>query len=108
MIRVATQQHGSLTSGRRLGPAEAFSHAGGLRSSPVAFESALARSPSTGEREALLPYVKAQHAYFTSDAEAANNFASPHRPAAVDAATSAAWTALARVLLNVDEFITRE
>jgi len=73
-----------------------------------AFESALARSPSPREREILLAYVAAQHAYFTSDGEAAKSIASSKRPEPIGAATSAAWTALARVLMNVDEFITRE
>jgi hypothetical protein len=73
-----------------------------------AFELALARSPSARERETLLAYVAAQHAYFTSDDEAAKSIASSSRPQTADAATSAAWTTLARVLLNVDEFITRE
>ena len=73
-----------------------------------AFEAALARNPGVRERTALLAYVAAQHEYFTSNDDAANSIASSRRPESVDAATSAAWTALARVLLNVDEFITRE
>ena len=73
-----------------------------------AFEAALARQPGEGERTALLGYLKTQQAYFESAPEAASSIASSSRPPSVSAATSATWTALSRVLLNVDEFITRE
>lgn len=73
-----------------------------------AFEAALARKPGATERTVLLGYLKHQQAYFESTPDAAESIASAARPSSVSAATSAAWTALSRVLLNVDEFITRE
>ena len=66
----------------------------------LGFKICVAREPSTDERAALANLLKQTHAYYTAheaEAKALNG----------DAEASA-WAATARVLLNLDEFITRE
>ncbi len=72
-----------------------------------AFLLALARAPKPEEAKRLLAYLHEQQTLFASDAAASLELL---QDAAVegDAATHAAWVALASVLLNLDEFITRE
>jgi hypothetical protein len=65
------------------------------------FELALGRAPSDGERQRLARYLDDQATIFAKDKQAAAE-AAPIEPGA------APWVGLARVLLNVDEFITRE
>ncbi|MGN6134317.1 MAG: hypothetical protein ACTHOU_07425, partial [Aureliella sp.] len=48
-----------------------------------------------------------RHAY-ARDAESAWAMAGNHRPTACAAEEFAAWVSTARVVLNLDEFITRE
>jgi hypothetical protein len=52
--------------------------------------------------------VAAQREHFEANAEDAKNAASTNRPAKTEESVSATWTAVARVILNLDEFITRE
>jgi hypothetical protein len=52
----------------------------------------------------LLEYLQAQRSHFAAAPEDAKHAA----PAAGDPAEAASWTMLARVLLNLDEFVTRE
>ena len=99
-----------------------------------AFRLCLAREPNSVEAERLARFVAAQRAAFSKDPAAAAALLSgdPSPTAAAGAATgaqpatgakaateptptadpqtidTAAWTAAARVLLNLDEFITRE
>ena len=73
-----------------------------------AFDAVLARQPSDFEKERLLAFVAAQREHFEANATAANAAASTNRPKSADEATSATWTAFSRVVLNLDEFITRE
>jgi hypothetical protein len=73
----------------------------------LAFRRALVREPSAGELAGLLEYLEAQRSEFAAAPEEAVKVAPPRTPAG-DAANAAAWTMLARVLLNLDEFVTRE
>ena len=73
-----------------------------------AYQSALARDPNEFELSRMTSFVQSQRDFFSQNETEAKLAASPTRPSIVDAATSATWTAFARVLLNVDEFITRE
>lgn len=73
-----------------------------------AFNAVLARQPSGIEQERLLAFVAAQREHFKADTEDARAAASQSRPKSADEAVSATWTAFARVVLNLDEFITRE
>lgn len=69
---------------------------------------ALSREPSDFETKRLLEFVVSQRKHFEADQKDAAQAASSTRPQTLDVATSATWTAFARVLLNLDEFITRE
>jgi hypothetical protein len=73
-----------------------------------AFEAVFARQPSDFEQGRLLAFVAAQRTHFEAHAADAKAAASPSRPESADEAASATWTAFARVVLNLDEFITRE
>ena len=74
----------------------------------LAYRAAFARDPSPQEREKLLSFVDQQRRRYLAEPEVAKQAASPTRPAGTDAVTSATWTSVGRVLLNLDEFITRE
>jgi hypothetical protein len=68
---------------------------------------ALARKPSDSERTKYQAYFERQKAVFEKDAGSAEEIALPGT-ASGERAESAAWVALSTVLLNLDEFITRE
>jgi hypothetical protein len=67
----------------------------------------LARPPRAEESERLLSYLQQQKAVFGSEDAAARELLQ-NGVADGDPAERAAWVALASVLLNLDEFITRE
>jgi len=73
-----------------------------------AFNAALSRDPSPRENAVLQKFVKQQRMHFEANEKAAAGAASANRPKSADEAVSATWTALARVVLNLDEFITRD
>jgi mono/diheme cytochrome c family protein len=68
------------------------------------FRFCTARSPRAEELSRLERFLAEQRAGF----RAAPDHGQPLAPEAAAGADGAAWTALARVLLNLDEFITRE
>jgi hypothetical protein len=70
-------------------------------------ELALGRTPSSRESHRLLAYLDQQKTLLAADTKAAEGLL-PLRPAGVDAIEGGAWTGLARVVMNLDEFITRE
>ncbi len=72
------------------------------------FRLCLTRPPAEKEAARLLDYLKLQRERFTADAASAKLVAPVKRPAGVTDAEAAAWTAVARALMNLDEFITRE
>ena len=73
-----------------------------------AFRRCVARGPSSEELAALTEYLHAQQQHFAESSDAAAQVAPKALPPGIDDASAAAWTMLARVLLNLDEFITRE
>ena len=79
-----------------------------------AFRACVSRAPSERERQLLLGLLQKEAARFeTPDAKpwelAANDPANPPAlPAGATPAQAAAWTALSRVLLNLDEAISKE
>jgi hypothetical protein len=73
----------------------------------LAFRRALAREPSDTELAGLLEYLGAQRSEFAAAPQEASQVA-PGGTAGTSAADAAAWTMVARVLLNLDEFVTRE
>jgi len=91
--------------------------AGILRESPsadpdrqirFAFERCLARTPTTDEAAALRRLLDAELAEPTLAEQPRRYAPAISLPADVDARQLTAWTSVARVLMNVDEFITRE
>jgi mono/diheme cytochrome c family protein len=72
------------------------------------FRRCMVRPPSQAEREFLTNFLRQQREHFASYRAAAAKLAAANLPDNVSAADAAAYTATARVLLNLDEFITRE
>jgi hypothetical protein len=72
-----------------------------------AYEVSLGRPPTASERRRLAEYFVAQKGLLDSDAGAAADWY-PLSLEGVDRMDAAAWTAVSRVLLNLDEFVTRE
>lgn len=72
-----------------------------------AFEIALARKPSPAERTRLLKYLDQQMSIFATDTDGAAKLMPLHLEGATRA-ESASLVGLSRVLMNLDEFITRE
>ena len=72
-----------------------------------AFQLCLARKPAPSELQHLQDYLGQQKALFDADPESAAQFM-PIEIAGLDKVKAAAWTGVASVLLNLDEFITRE
>jgi hypothetical protein len=64
---------------------------------------ALARNPTPNEMDRLLAYLKLQRESFARDRDAAQELVGQ----VGEHADLAAWVALSRVLLNLDEFVTR-
>ncbi len=70
------------------------------------FRMCLIREPSAAEQQLLVDYWTRQQALYTRDSEAASKLA-PSGFLDTPLPDSAAWTSLARLLLNTDEFLTR-
>ena len=68
----------------------------------------LARDPNDREARTLRDFVAAQRMHFAEHEKEAESVAPKTRPNEVSVADAAAWTAVARVLLNLDEFVSRE
>lgn len=73
-----------------------------------AFRRCLSREPTALEANRLQAYYRAQLAGFQAAPKDAEALAPKDRTPSASVPEAAAWTALARVLMNVDEFITRE
>jgi mono/diheme cytochrome c family protein len=73
-----------------------------------AMQVALSREPSKRETEILTRFVEQHVEFYQENQAAAKAAASSNRAEKTKLETSATWTAVARVLLNLDEFITRE
>ena len=74
----------------------------------VAFETALGRQPTSNELARLRGFLQQQRERFSADATAAESVAPKPVPPGIAISEAAAWTAVSRVLMNLDEFITRE
>lgn len=68
----------------------------------------VAREPSAVESQRLTEFLASQRSRFAAAPQDAEAVAPADRPAQVDPVEGASWAAVARVLLNLDEFITRE
>src|SRR5258708_35639543 len=79
-----------------------------------AFRRCVSRVPTDSERKALLGLLEKQQRHFEkADAKpwelaAADPMNPPKLPEGIRPAQAAAWTIVARVLLNLDETITKE
>jgi len=73
-----------------------------------AFELCYSRKPSENELELLAGFQEKQEAAFAKDDKGAGEVAPMEYPKTFSVATAASWSALARALMNTDEFITRE
>lgn len=67
----------------------------------------LSREPRDFERDRLASLLESSRAWYRTRGEEAKTLAGPSLPKGVDPTEAAAWTATARVLLNLDEFLTR-
>jgi hypothetical protein len=72
------------------------------------FTCVLGREPTGLELSTLSAYLAAQRTRYVDNAEAAAVLSPASLPEGLSPADGAAWTSVARVLLNLDEFITRE
>ena len=70
------------------------------------FRLCLLREPTDTEQQLLNDYWNRQLGLFTSDPDSASKLAPPNLQD-ITPAESAAWTSLARLLMNTDEFLTR-
>ena len=79
-----------------------------------AFRRCVSRTPAEPEKKELLALLAKQTERFDApeakpwELAAADPKYPPHLPKDVSAAQAAAWTVVARVLLNLDETITKE
>jgi hypothetical protein len=73
-----------------------------------AFRLCLGRAPVRAEADRLAKLLGAFRKLAADDPDGAAKLLGPHKPAGVPAPEAAAWVALARTLLNLDEFVTRE
>ena len=86
----------------------AASDAGEKRRMTRAFRYCMSRPPTNYELERLLSFLGQQKESFAADAEAARDVLPAGAAAQGESqATHAAWVAVSRVLLNLDEFVTR-
>ncbi|HIE95638.1 MAG TPA: DUF1553 domain-containing protein [Planctomycetes bacterium] len=65
------------------------------------------RSPSQAERATILKLLISSREHFSNDAAGATALIGPHAATDVAVAENAAWVAITRVILNLDEFLTR-
>lgn len=76
-----------------------------------AFELATSRKPDAQDRDVLLKLFQRQHNLFSNSPQSSVDLLSvgeSPRDGTLDAATHAAWTVVANVILNMDETITKE
>ncbi len=71
-------------------------------------EVCLSRQPASIEFARLRDYLEQQRLKFTEDKQAAIAFGPNPLPENIKPVDGAVWTAISRVLMNLDEFITRE
>ncbi len=72
------------------------------------FRLCLTRKPDAFEASRLLKYLNLQRERFTKDAAAAKQVAPMRKAGEASESEAAAWTTLARAVINLDEFITRQ
>jgi hypothetical protein len=73
-----------------------------------AFQLCVARPPEEAEKEIIKRLLALDQNEFQISPKEADQFVPVDAPEELDRAELAAWTSIARVLLNTDEFMTRE
>jgi hypothetical protein len=73
-----------------------------------AFQCSVGREPAEAESQRLLQFLQAQRDEFALDAQRAKEVSPANLLEGTAPDEAAAWVGLSRVLLNLDEFITRE
>lgn len=73
-----------------------------------AFQLCYSREPGDSELEMVAGFQEAQQRSFAEDETGSKAVAPNSYPGEFDLAAAASWTAVARALMNTDEFITRE
>jgi hypothetical protein len=73
-----------------------------------AFQAALCREPASAELARLKGFLNQQRERFRNDQDAAQSVCQNQAAANATSQEAAAWVMVARVLMNLDEFITRE
>ena len=73
-----------------------------------AFRLCLSRPPTDGEVDELGSLLRDQRAFFEAEPDRAARLVGGSPFASTGATEAAAWIALSRILLNLDEFVTRE
>lgn len=74
----------------------------------TAFRRCVARLPSASEKQVLSQFLTKQRSYFKDHLEEAKQISAAKQTTEPKIANFAAWVALSRVLLNMDETITKE
>jgi len=74
----------------------------------IAFELCFSRPPDDMEIERVRRFLARQQAAFAASRDDAVAFAGDQWPSTTRPADAAAWTSVSRLLINLDEFITRE
>lgn len=74
----------------------------------TAFRRCVSRPPSAAEKQVLTQFLTKQRGYFADHPEEAKQISATKKTTDTSTADFAAWVALSRVLLNMDETITKE
>ncbi|MFN0166693.1 MAG: DUF1549 and DUF1553 domain-containing protein [Bryobacteraceae bacterium] len=74
----------------------------------LAYRLCLARAPDAAEEESLLGYLQKQQRLLAEDPAVVGKFFPPALSGGKPSVEAAAWVGLSSVLLNLDEFLTRE
>jgi mono/diheme cytochrome c family protein len=73
-----------------------------------AFRLCLARRPEAKEKAALIDLLNSARAWYAGKADEAKQLAGDGLPTPMSPAEVAAWVATVRIIMNFDEFVTRE
>jgi hypothetical protein len=73
-----------------------------------AFRICYSREPTSAETELVSTFQQQQTSHFEADPKAAMNVAPRDHADSYPVEVAASWTAVARALMNADEFVTRE
>ena len=73
-----------------------------------AYRVTLSRTPTESERDRLIALVGSARDYYKQHPDDAGKLTTMHRPGVIPVEETAAWVIVSRVMLNFDEFVTRE